>query len=79
VPVGTVLLVELLLDVFGHQVLHLQRVHRVLRLRRSHGYFLHGLGDHVRVVRHVDYVLLLYHLRHSCNLLLYPHSNLICC
>jgi hypothetical protein len=33
VPVGAVLLVELFLDVFGHQVLHLQVVDRVFCLR----------------------------------------------
>lgn len=32
VPIGAVLLVKLLLDMLGHQVLHLQVVHRVLRL-----------------------------------------------
>lgn len=35
VPVGAVLLIELLLDVFGHQVFHLQVVHCILGLNKD--------------------------------------------
>lgn len=65
-PICAVLFVELLLDMFRHEVFCFEIVDCILGLIRSTPYLFHSLSDHVGALGHLDYVFFLYRL--GCHL-----------